>query len=406
MSEQSSNLQFPFLQAGQAQKHVSVNESLLLLDALVQLAVVSASVAAQPASPADGEVYILPIGKTGAAWGAFADNALAYYRDGAWVAIAPREGFAAWCKDSDAYMVFTGSVWVAFDNAFARAVTGLSANGIVARTSNSAAAARSLSAGAGISISNGDGVSANPSIAINTAASLTWTGVPVYQAGFSLNNWVQATLADVRFYLNDTTPTTGRSYILRAFAGELQFYDNTASTRRAFFNASGHLLPGADNTYNLGSAANGWKEIFCDNSVINTSDARRKTPLQPISPAVKRAVGNIVKGIGVYQRTDAIAEKGADARLHVGVTAQTVRDAFLAEGEDPERWGVFCADPLFETIETTRKVTRPKPGGAEFEEADEAVSETRPMLDENGVQIVRLGLRYDELILLMLASVP
>ena len=36
MSEHSSNLMLPFLAAGQAQKHVTVNESLLLLDALTQ----------------------------------------------------------------------------------------------------------------------------------------------------------------------------------------------------------------------------------------------------------------------------------------------------------------------------------------------------------------------------------
>ncbi|MEQ1619227.1 MAG: DUF2793 domain-containing protein [Terricaulis sp.] len=111
MSEQSTNLQLPFLQAGQAQKHVSVNESLLLFDALVQMAVASATTSAQPASPADGSVYILPAGKTGADWGPMANNALAYYRDGAWTAITPREGFAAWCKDSDKFVVFNGTAW-------------------------------------------------------------------------------------------------------------------------------------------------------------------------------------------------------------------------------------------------------------------------------------------------------
>ncbi len=111
MSEQSTNLQLPFLQAGQAQKHVTVNESLLLLDALVQLAVASATMTAQPASPADGAAYILPAGKSGANWGAMANNALAYYRDGAWTAIAPREGWLAFVKDSDKFLAFDGTSW-------------------------------------------------------------------------------------------------------------------------------------------------------------------------------------------------------------------------------------------------------------------------------------------------------
>src|SRR6185503_15210347 len=60
----TSNLVLPYLAVGQAQKHVTVNESLRKLDAILQLSVVSATTAAQPASPADGAVYILPPGKT------------------------------------------------------------------------------------------------------------------------------------------------------------------------------------------------------------------------------------------------------------------------------------------------------------------------------------------------------
>jgi hypothetical protein len=86
----STNLTLPFLSLGQAQKHVTVNESLLRLDALVQLAVVSATIAAEPGSPTDGQVYILPAGKTGAHWGAMTNWALAYYRDGVWEQITPR----------------------------------------------------------------------------------------------------------------------------------------------------------------------------------------------------------------------------------------------------------------------------------------------------------------------------
>lgn len=40
--------------------------------------------------------------------------------------------------------------------------------------------------------------------------------------------------------------------------------------------------PNVDNTYNLGTAAFGWKEVFADNGVINTSDARKKENVQTI----------------------------------------------------------------------------------------------------------------------------
>ncbi len=110
-SDQTTNLQLPFLASGQAQKHVTVNESLLRLDALVQLSVASASTASEPGAPGDGVVYILPTGKTGASWGAMADGALAYYRDGAWEEIAPREGWLAYVRDANAFVAFDGAAW-------------------------------------------------------------------------------------------------------------------------------------------------------------------------------------------------------------------------------------------------------------------------------------------------------
>lgn len=110
----TSNLVLPYLAVGQAQKHVTVNESLRRLDVLVQLSVVSATTTAQPSSPLDGSVFILPPGKTGAEWSSFANGALAYYRDGAWVQLSPREGWLAVVKDADQLLHFDGSAWTLF----------------------------------------------------------------------------------------------------------------------------------------------------------------------------------------------------------------------------------------------------------------------------------------------------
>ena len=88
-------LSLPFLAAGQAQKHITVNEALGRLDGLVQLAVQSRTVAAQPASPADGAMHILPTGATGAAWFDKAAGLLAHYVDGVWAALTPRAGWLA-----------------------------------------------------------------------------------------------------------------------------------------------------------------------------------------------------------------------------------------------------------------------------------------------------------------------
>jgi len=111
MPNATTNIGLPFLQAGQAQKHVTVNESLLRLDALAQIVAASATTIAEPGSPGDGDIYILPAGKTGTHWGAMTNLALAYYRDGAWEEITPREGWLAWLKDSGKLVLYAGSAW-------------------------------------------------------------------------------------------------------------------------------------------------------------------------------------------------------------------------------------------------------------------------------------------------------
>ncbi|MDX2235641.1 MAG: DUF2793 domain-containing protein [Hyphomonadaceae bacterium] len=107
----TTNLQLPYLEAAQAQKHVTVNEALRLLDALVQGAAISRTVSAQPASPVDGDIYILPAGKTGAAWGGMTNFAIAYCRDGVWSQITPREGWTFYVKDEDQHAVYSGAAW-------------------------------------------------------------------------------------------------------------------------------------------------------------------------------------------------------------------------------------------------------------------------------------------------------
>lgn len=107
----STNLLLPYLEAAQGQKHVTINESLRLIDALCQANVISRVVSAQPGAPVDGDLYILPAGKTGAAWGAMTNGALAYWRDGVWAQLIPREGWTVYVRDEDQHVVWSGAAW-------------------------------------------------------------------------------------------------------------------------------------------------------------------------------------------------------------------------------------------------------------------------------------------------------
>lgn len=59
MSEESARLRIPYLAASQAQKHVTHNEALTLLDTLVQASVIDKDLTTPPISPAEGDCYIV-----------------------------------------------------------------------------------------------------------------------------------------------------------------------------------------------------------------------------------------------------------------------------------------------------------------------------------------------------------
>lgn len=105
----TSNLSLPYILAAQAQKHVTHNEALRALDAIVQLAVLDRDLAAPPATPADGSRYIVATSPSGAWTGH--TNEIAAYQDGAWAFYVPQEGWIAWLSDENGAAVFDGVAW-------------------------------------------------------------------------------------------------------------------------------------------------------------------------------------------------------------------------------------------------------------------------------------------------------
>jgi Protein of unknown function (DUF2793) len=55
----SPNLSLPFLEAAQAQKHVTHNEALSVLDAVVHLSVLDRDLAVPPPAPQEGDRYLV-----------------------------------------------------------------------------------------------------------------------------------------------------------------------------------------------------------------------------------------------------------------------------------------------------------------------------------------------------------
>lgn len=106
----TANLDLPLILASQAQKHVTHNEALRLLDGLVQLSVKDRDLTAPPGSPANGDRYIVGAGATGA-WSGWSGD-VAMRADGFWFRLPAREGWIAWIEDENGLVVRDGSSWV------------------------------------------------------------------------------------------------------------------------------------------------------------------------------------------------------------------------------------------------------------------------------------------------------
>ena len=120
----TARLKLPLLAAAQAQKEMTHNEALTLLDAAVQATVVAVAPASIPATPVPGQCWIVGTGATGA-WAGH-DGALATWMAGGWRFVAPFLGMAVWSLADNAparrmsFGWYTGAVmgrWLEVDGA-------------------------------------------------------------------------------------------------------------------------------------------------------------------------------------------------------------------------------------------------------------------------------------------------
>ena len=106
----TSRFALPLLAVAQAQKEVTHNEALTLLDALVHAAIEAGPLAEPPSSSAPGQCWIVGSAPTGA-WAGHGD-AIAVQTSGGWRFAVPREGTHVMRLADGARLRFEGGTWV------------------------------------------------------------------------------------------------------------------------------------------------------------------------------------------------------------------------------------------------------------------------------------------------------
>jgi hypothetical protein len=127
-----------------------------------------------------------------------------------------------------------------------------------------------------------------------------------------------------------------------------------------------------DDITDLGSGSYRFDNIYATNGTIQTSDRNEKQDIAELTDAETR-VAVAAKGLlRKFKWKSAVASKGDEARIHFGIIAQDLQDAFTAEGLDAGDYAMFCSDTW---------------------------------TDDDGVEQTRLGVRYNELLAFIIAAI-
>lgn len=254
--DETSRLSLPFIMPQQAQKHITHNEALQALDALVQPVVESRTVSTPPATPILGDAYIVGPSATGA-WSGH-DAEIAAFQAGAWLFYDPAPGWLVYAKAEQAILVFNAGTWTALASNGVAGIPTLGINTGADSTNRLAvAAAASLFTHAG----NGHQLKLNKAAAGDTASLL-------YQTSYS--GRAEMGLMGDNFWRLKVSAN-----------GTTWFNALTVDNTTGGVTLVAPLRPATDNATTLGASGARWSALWAATGTIQTSDARQKTDIAP-----------------------------------------------------------------------------------------------------------------------------
>lgn len=168
----TNNLGITLIDQNMSAKEIAINEALLMLDAFLNTGAKSKSTATPPATPAAGDLYIIPSGATGS-WSGHGNHIACYQTGRGWVIVPPREGAQLWVSDIDTLYAYDGTAWIPNNSGLGSSPTTFGINTTADTTNRLAVKSTAVlfdHAGAGSQ------VKVNKSTAADTASHLFQTG--------------------------------------------------------------------------------------------------------------------------------------------------------------------------------------------------------------------------------------
>jgi len=253
--DDTPRLGLPFIVPGQALKHITHNEALERLDALVQPLVEAMDRTAPPAGPLAGEAYIVPAG-AGGAWAGHGDE-IAVFQSGAWRFFDPAAGWQVFDRASGTLRLYSGTAWIGV----AAIGAGLDWFGV----NSSADATNRLAVSAPATLLTHEG--ADHRLKVNKASDAD-TASLLFQSDWSGRAEI-GLMGDGDWHIKVSPDgsTWTEAMVLDATSGDARF--------------AGALHPALDNMQTLGGSGARWAAIWSATGTIQTSDRRDKAGLAP-----------------------------------------------------------------------------------------------------------------------------
>ena len=146
----------------------------------------------------------------------------------------------------------------------------------------------------------------------------------------------------------DLQQSSTNNFLQLSFGGGDQCafrFDNTADGSN-----KGTFFPHIHNVMEIGKPSIKWKDIWV--SAVNAgSDVNIKQDIENISEAEKRVAVKAKGLLKKYRMIDSVNRKGDDARIHFGVIAQELQEAFESENLDPWKYSMLGKDTWYEKEE-------------------------------------------------------